>query len=140
MKKVKNETFKLLDVLKVRYGAAHTELKITADSEIFFIELGSRMGGDFIGSDLVYLSTGYDYLKGVIDISLGNFNTPVISKNEYAGIYFLSEETKHLLKYFESNNDFIIRKELLNDDIKKVQNSNDRSGYIIYKSKSKFKL
>lgn len=29
------------------------------------------MGGDFIGSNLVQLSTGIDFVKAVIDISLG---------------------------------------------------------------------
>ena len=29
------------------------------------------MGGDYIGSDLVKLSTGYDFLEMVIDISCG---------------------------------------------------------------------
>ena len=29
------------------------------------------MGGDCIGSDLVFLSTGYDYLKMVIDVAVG---------------------------------------------------------------------
>mgnify|MGYP006923465691 CR=1 FL=1 len=30
------------------------------------------MGGDCIGSDLVQISTGYDFLKMVIDVALGN--------------------------------------------------------------------
>ena len=42
------------------------------------MEIGARMGGDFIGSDLVWLSTGYDYLKGVIDVSLDQFRVPVV--------------------------------------------------------------
>ena len=29
------------------------------------------MGGDLIGSDLVYLSSGYDFLKAVTEVSLG---------------------------------------------------------------------
>ena len=36
------------------------------------------MGGDFIGSHLVELSTGYDYLKGVIEVALGINNKPKI--------------------------------------------------------------
>ena len=35
------------------------------------MEIAGRMGGDFIGSDLVPLSTGYDFLKGVIEVALG---------------------------------------------------------------------
>ena len=30
------------------------------------------MGGDCIGSDLVQISTGYDFIKMVIDVAMGN--------------------------------------------------------------------
>ena len=52
-------------------GASHSELKIAPDGRIMLIEIGGRMGGDFIGSDLVYLSTGFDFVKAVIQIALG---------------------------------------------------------------------
>ena len=62
--------FNGLDALGVKYGASHSELKISGD-EIKVIEIGARMGGDMIGSTLVQLSTGYDLVKAVIDICLG---------------------------------------------------------------------
>ena len=36
------------------------------------IEIGGRMGGDCIGSHLVYYSTGMDFTGMVIDCALGN--------------------------------------------------------------------
>jgi len=72
------ETKKALSALQINYGASHTELKITDDGSIYIIEVGARMGGDFIGSHLVELSTGYDFVKGVIDVALGSFDIPVI--------------------------------------------------------------
>ena len=36
------------------------------------------MGGDFIGSDLVRLSTGYDFLQGVIEVALGETIHPSV--------------------------------------------------------------
>ena len=62
---------KILDSLGVRYGASHTELKVDADGSIRIIECGARMGGDCIGSDLVWYSTGVDYVQAVIDIACG---------------------------------------------------------------------
>ena len=62
---------KVLDCLGVKYGASHTELKVDADGTIRLIECGARMGGDCIGSDLVPLSTGVDYVRGVIDAACG---------------------------------------------------------------------
>lgn len=69
---VKSTIFKALDALKIRYGASHSEFRITPDGRIGIIEIGSRMGGDCIGSDLVRLSTGKDFVKMVIDVALGN--------------------------------------------------------------------
>ena len=60
-----------LDALRIEYGASHTEFKLTPGGEARIIEIGARMGGDCIGSDLVYLSTGMDYTAMVIDCALG---------------------------------------------------------------------
>ena len=62
---------RVLDCLGVRFGASHTELKVDDAGEIRLIECGARMGGDCIGSDLVPLSTGVDYVRGVIDVACG---------------------------------------------------------------------
>ncbi|MDE8703611.1 ATP-grasp domain-containing protein [Adlercreutzia equolifaciens] len=46
-----------LGSLGVEYGASHAEVKVASDGSIKIIEIGSRMGGDCIGSDLVRLFT-----------------------------------------------------------------------------------
>lgn len=61
-----------LDALDIKYGASHAEFRVTKDEDIMIIEIGARMGGDYIGSDLVALSTGNDYLKMAIDIATAN--------------------------------------------------------------------
>ncbi len=60
-----------LTSLGLAYGASHTELKIDDQGRIRLIEIGGRMGGDFIGSTLVRLSTGIDFVRAVIEIALG---------------------------------------------------------------------
>lgn len=137
---IQEETIKCLNALDIKFGASHAEFKITSKGKVFAIEVGARMGGDFIGSTLVQLSTGYDYLKSTIDISLGNYESPNIRSKGYAGVYFLSEETKSLLPYFRQLNDFDYQKEILNEDLKYIKNSNDRSGYLIYYSDKKVNL
>lgn len=71
-KKAEGEIRRALDALHIAYGASHAEFKLTPEGEIRIIEIGARMGGDCIGSDLVYLSTGMDYTGMVIDTALGN--------------------------------------------------------------------
>ncbi len=62
---------KALDALGIRYGASHGEFKIDEEGNVRIIEIGARMGGDCIGSHLVELSTGYDYLEMVLSVALG---------------------------------------------------------------------
>ncbi|MEI3526412.1 MAG: ATP-grasp domain-containing protein [Eubacteriales bacterium] len=65
---IQRAVFAGLDALKVENGASHTEFKLEG-SEVRIIEIGARMGGDCIGSDLVELSTGYDFVRMVLDVA-----------------------------------------------------------------------
>lgn len=71
LEQVKKTVFTALDALHVKTGASHTEFKITPDGEVRLIEAGARMGGDCIGSSLVPMTTGLDYVKMVLDCALG---------------------------------------------------------------------
>ncbi|MBR2683318.1 MAG: ATP-grasp domain-containing protein, partial [Atopobiaceae bacterium] len=68
---VKEVVSHALTTLGVWQGAAHAEVKMDADGRVGIVEIGSRMGGDFIGSDLVPLSTGIDFIGDVVDCALG---------------------------------------------------------------------
>lgn len=126
-------TQKALNALGVTNGASHSEYKITNDGRLYVMEIGARMGGDFIGSDLVRLSTGYDYLKGVIDVALGSFTEPVFGERHYAGIYFLCDETCNLLPIIKSGSiPGVVRAELSDERLRNVTCSADRSGYFLY--------
>lgn len=138
--KIKSETLKALNALEVKFGASHSEFKITNEGKVYAIEVGARMGGDFIGSDLVYLSTGYDFVKGVIDVSLGQFSLPIIKNNKYSGVYFLSKNSEKLVPIFNQTNQFEVKKEIFNTNLLEINNSNDRSGYLIYQSNKKIIL
>lgn len=140
--RVKVIVLKALDALHIRYGASHAELKISPDGDIRVIEVGARMGGDFIGSDLVRLSTGYDFLKGVIEVALGQFTEPVLPDRNCSGVYFLCEETKRLLPVIERWRDYqkIVAAEVTDPVLRRIECSADRSGYLIYQSQRKFKI
>ena len=71
LERVKSVVSHALDSLGIKNGASHTEIRIRDDGQIAIIEIGARMGGDCIGSDLVRYSTGYDFVKMVIDVACG---------------------------------------------------------------------
>ncbi|PRB06853.1 hypothetical protein CQ046_01800 [Chryseobacterium sp. MYb7] len=135
--RIREVSYHILNATKVENGASHIELMITDEGKVYPIEIGSRMGGDFIGSDLVQLSTGFDYLQAVLDIALNQYNLPEsVPSAAYSGVYFLSEETEFLLPVIKSDNQekYIVKKEILSHGLKPAHSSNDRSGYLIYKS------
>ena len=129
-----------LNALGLTNGASHAEYKITPEGRIAAMEIGGRMGGDFIGSDLVRLSTGYDFVKGVIEVALGEFEKPEKTISKHSGVYFLCKETESIKPILENWQSYpkIIQCEISNDELRKVQCSADRSGYFIYQADTKF--
>lgn len=142
---VQNEIYAMaqkgLDALDIKNGASHSEFLIN-DSGMYVTEIGARMGGDFIGSDLVYLSTGYDFLKGVIDVALGKFEEPKIIFHKHSGVYFYSVFSKNVKTYLASqpNNTSILRQEINDEPLRPLTQSADRQGYFIYQSNKKIEL
>lgn len=93
VERIKSITEHALDSLGIKYGASHMEVKVNKDGVIKIIEIGGRMGGDLIGSSLVKLSTGVDFVEQVIRVSLGE--KPLITKKKgcYAGIRYIFDRT-----------------------------------------------
>lgn len=138
--KVKEIVLNALSALHIQYGASHAELKITKEGDIRVIEIGARMGGDFIGSNLVQLSTGYDFLKGVIEVALGDFQEPILTENKCSGVFFLCEETKDILPIIQNADKYpeIVRAEVTDPVLRRIEQSADRSGYFIYQADKRF--
>ena len=97
------------------------------------------MGGDFIGSDLVKLSIGYDFLEGIIQIAMGEKKPPKITKHLFSGVFFLSEETKEILPIIKNWEKYpnIVKAEITDPILHHIESSGDRSGYFIYQSKER---
>ena len=127
--------FPALDALKIRDGAGHAEFRVTPEGEIRIIEIGARMGGDCIGSDLVRISTGYDYVRMVIDVACGR--PPVfdrIGEPQQASIHFIfdQEDLNELEKVKKSEPENIWRiSEMENVGDHTVTDSSSRFGYYI---------
>jgi len=139
---IKSLTLKMLDALKIENSAGHTEIKMDANGVPYVIEMGPRMGGDFISSDLVRLSTGYDFVNGVLEVATDQFKEPVFGDAKKSGVFFLCEETKSkVLPYIENKGKypFIVDADIWGD-IQPVKCNSDRGGYFIYQSNNRFEL
>lgn len=137
--KVKQVVFHALDSLKITNGASHSELKITEDGTITLIEIGGRMGGDCIGSNLVELSTGIDFVKAVIQVALGY--EPDLTSQHEGGVaavrYIFSKEDAKVLDDIRHEHPECLVEEYHNGSIEgKVTDSSTRFGMFLMKAQS----
>lgn len=126
-----------LDCLGIEYGASHSEIMIDPRGDIYVIEIGARMGGDCIGSHLVQLSTGYDYLKAVVEIAAGSFNEPVMTMVNHSGIHYVFPPPGLLNAVIFKGDDHVVDHEILvgmGERIPEIINSSQRPGYYIYQA------
>lgn len=138
--KLKKVIPRALDALDISNSPAHTEFIIDDEENINIVEIGARMGGDCIGSHLVMLSTGIDFLKQTIDVALGKEpDFKKSNKYNYAFIKFIFNQ-KDLDKINYVNNKYpnIIIEKNINDNFNhKVTDSSTRFGYCIYATDEK---
>lgn len=139
--KIVRTLFKAFDALGIKNGASHPEFKIQPNGEIGIIEIGARMGGDCIGSDLVRISTGYDFVGGVIDVAtgktLGDVEAQKTAKN-FALVKFLFNEAdiKKVEAASKKYADAVFYTSEINRDIKEVTDSSTRLGFVIFSTNS----
>lgn len=123
--------------LGVQCGASHSEIKMDDAGNVKIIEIGSRMGGDHIGSDLVELSTGYDFLEAVIDAALGQEPKPFDSPMEnVAAIRFIfSKEDIAVLERMQNAAPQLVRYvSPIDEPNHEITDSSTRFGYFIFAS------
>ena len=137
LEKVQKEVFAGLNSLQITNGASHAEFKITPDGKVKIIEIGARMGGDCIGSDLVKISTGYDFLKMVIDVALGKAPEFIqVSKPQNAEIRFIftQNDIDELNKINEEHPEYLYYARPIDKiNSHKIVDSSTRYGYEILK-------
>lgn len=140
---IKEAVPKILSTVGIYNGMSHTELKIVND-KVFFIEVGARAGGDRIADTLVGLSTSYDYYRGAISAAIDEFVEPEVTTTNYAGIYFLCEQTKGLLPLFEcaKSKDWCVECKIPDGALVRKDTNDDgnTSGYLVYCSDHKINL
>lgn len=132
--KIRQVTEHALDSLQISYGASHTELKVSPEGQIRLIEIGGRMGGDEIGSSLVELSTGVDFVKAVIDIALGKEpDLEPKKKPEKAAIRFVftKEDVRVLEQLKKEHPEYLREEDVRPVSGEEVTDSSSRFGYFL---------
>ncbi len=117
--------------------AAHCELKVQ-DGEAYLMEIGARMGGDFISTELTHLSTGIDMVAASIQVVLGERpDLEPKEKKQGACIRYFTPKQGTLLSFCGTevfSNSHVYQAVLYckpGDIIPEVKSSLDRSGHLI---------
>lgn len=74
---VERATAQAVNALGIDWAAAHVELRLSSSGPVV-IEVGPRMGGDYITTELVPRSTGIDMVGAVVELAIGQM--PVLER------------------------------------------------------------
>lgn len=128
---IRQEVQKALNAIGVDNCPTHTEIKINSNGA-FIIEIACRLGGDYITSDLVPLSTGVDMLGNLIRISMGQ---PIDTHHKFdraSAVQFVNNDNyDRCSQYITKHGNHIIRSEIEPYEDRPIKNSLDRLGYLI---------
>lgn len=128
--------------LGVNNCACHAEAKLM-NGKAYLMEVGARLGGDFISTELTHLSTGIDMVAAAIDVALG-VEPDLSAKEEPNGVcirYFCPKPGKlvSILNTEVLNNPHVYLWEIYpkeGDVIPAVTSSLCRSGHVIVTEKT----
>ena len=122
-----------LTALGVENGAGHSEFRINAQGEMCIMEIGARMGGDCIGSHLVQLSTGHDFLLYVLDTALGRPITLRQAQPRAAAVRFIfgAEDLAVLEHIRRTAPECLIYESPVEESMAPIQDSSTRHGYFV---------
>lgn len=128
--------------LEVNNCACHAEIKVQ-EGKAYIMEIGARLGGDFISTELTHLSTGIDMVAAAINCALGIKPSlvPVEAKQAVCIRYFCPKPGKlvNISNLELLNSPHVYQWEIYHkegDIIPEVTSSLCRSGHLIVTEKT----
>ena len=135
--KIKKVAKQAVAAIRLQNGPSHTEIKLTKDGPKI-VELAARLGGDFITSKLVPLSTGVDMVGNSVVLATGG-ETDIVKKwDKGSAIRFIPGENGMITDIFVPTEVYnlpgveeIVLYKKIGDVVDGTKSSNDRLGHII---------
>lgn len=137
IKAVEQVAYDGVKALGLNNCAAHAEIKVQDDIP-YIMEIGARLGGDFIATELTHLSTGIDMVAAAINVAL-NIEpqlSPTENKHAVCIRYFCPRPgiLKSISNTLILKDDSIYQYEFyrkIGEYIPELNSSLDRSGHVI---------
>lgn len=134
---IREITKQAVKAIRLQNGPAHTEVKVTAKGPKI-VELAARLGGDFITSKLVPLSTGVDMVGASVELATGAEVDLTKKKEQGAAIHFIQGKEGVLKNiavdkavYELPGVEEVSLYKKAGDAVHGTKSSNDRIGHII---------
>lgn len=70
--RVKSCVYCAICSLGINHGSVNMDLIITKDGHVHIVDVGARMGGNLIGSHIIPMGTGIDYMGNMIRAAVGD--------------------------------------------------------------------
>ena len=134
---IREEVLRGTKAVGVNNCPTHTEIKLW-NGKPYIIEMACRLGGDYITSDLVPLSTGISMMENLIHLSLGDPIDIEPKYHKWSCVQFLNEKNYYCCRDFIKSGDTHIRRSEVGkyrDSV--IKSSLDRLGYIIMQANTK---
>lgn len=142
VEKVKDAAVAGVKALELSNCACHAEIKVEND-KAYIMEIGARLGGDFISTELTHLSTGVDMVAAAVNIALGIApDMKPKKKKQGACIRYFCPRPGRLVSIEgleHLNDEHVYMSEIYcekGDKILEVKSSLDRSGHMIVTAKN----
>lgn len=134
---IRKITRKAVAAIRLQNGPSHTEIKLTKDGPKI-VELAARLGGDFITSRLVPLSTGVDMVGSSVVLATGGTADLEKKWDKGAAIRFIPGESGTITDIIVPQEAYdlpgveeIVLYKKAGDVVDGTKSSNDRLGHII---------
>lgn len=136
-KEILKVSSKAISAMGIKNGPAHVEMMITNNGPVL-IEIGARLGGDYITTDLVPLSTGIDMLAATIQLTCGEIPDITRKYSKASSIRYMKTNcgiiksikgVEHALKVEGVKKIEILKS--IGEKAPEICNSIDRIGYVI---------
>lgn len=127
-----------IKAIGIENAPAHVEIKVTEEGPKI-VELAARLGGDFITSELVPLSTGIDLVGASIFLAIGEKPDLTPTRQQGAAIHYIHTEKEGILSEIvlpemdrgQAGIEEIALYKKLGEKVTGTRSSSDRLGHVI---------
>lgn len=136
--KVKEVVINAIKALGINFGAVNMDVLVTKDNRVCIVDIGARMGGNLIGSHIIPIGTGIDYMGVLIQAAVGDtfeLKAQSLRENVVTRILALKPGKVNSLPEFENiKEDFqvdIYHHLKVDSEIREYHNNLDGCGYVV---------